>query len=291
MAFRGVYPAPDLTPAACGLLSVARVMTHTSSDYDERWVRGFSYEFNSQPEVEIFTVNDIATAGTAIVGASNLPQFLEYTPFFIQVTDTRSALGVTGEDRFALALKQLESATQKAVERELWEGAATLAESDSNSFLRKASSATVVNANALAPATALMLLEQEISTSPTGEGGVIHMTRDVASLLGSRLIFTPADGGRAMTRLGTPVVIGSGYTGAGPIGAANTAASASNKWMFATGSLDVHLSKPEVVNETLGQGFTVSSNVNTVSIRAVRSAAVYFDPSINLTVRLALPTT
>lgn len=291
MAFRGVYPAPDLTPAACGLLSVARVMTHTSSDYDERWVRGFSYEFNSQPEVEIFTVNDIATAGTAIVGASSLPQFLEYTPFFIQVTDTRSALGVTGEDRFALALKQLESATQKAVERELWEGVATLAESDSNSFLRKASSATVVNANALAPATALMLLEQEISTSPTGEGGVIHMTRDVASLLGSRLIFTPADGGRAMTRLGTPVVIGSGYTGAGPIGAANTAASASNKWMFATGSLDVHLSKPEVVNETLGQGFTVSSNVNTVSIRAVRSAAVYFDPSINLTVRLALPTT
>ena len=117
------------------------------------------------------------------------------------------------------------------------------------------------------------------------------MTRDVASLLGSRLIFLPSDGGKAMTRLGTPVVIGSGYTGAGRIGDSNTTASASNKWMFATGSLDVHLSKPEIVNDSLSQGFTVSSNVNTLSIRAVRSAAVYFDPSINFTVRLALPTT
>lgn len=290
MAFRGVYPAPDLTPAACGLLSVARVMTHKSTDYDERWVRGFSYEFDSQPEVEIFTLNDAATSG-GIIGTSSLPQYLEYDPFFIQVTDTRSAFGVTGEDRFATALKQLEAATQKAVERELWEGVATLAESSSNSFLRKASSATVVSADALAPATALMLLEQAIASAPTGEAGVIHMTRDVASLLGSRLIFLPSDGGKAMTRLGTPVVIGSGYTGAGRIGDTNAAASASNKWMFATGSLDVHLSKPEIVNDSLSQGFTVSSNVNTLSIRAVRSAAVYFDPSINFTVRLALPTT
>lgn len=290
MAFRGVYPAPDLKPAACGLLSVARVMTHKNTDYDERWVRGFSYEFDSQPEVEIFTLNDAATSG-AVVGTSSLPQFLEYDPFFIQVTDTRSAFGAVGEDRFATTLKQLEAATQKAVERELWEGVATLAESSSNSFLRKSGSATVVDSTALAPATALMLLEQAIASAPTGEAGVIHMTRDVASLLGSRLIFLPSDGGKAMTRLGTPVVIGSGYTGAGRIGDANTAASASNKWMFATGSLDVHLSKPEVVNDSLSQGFTVSSNVNTLSIRAVRSAAVYFDPSINFTVRLALPTT
>ena len=289
MAFRGVYPAPDLNPAACGLLSVARVMTHKSTDYDERWVRGFSYEFDSQPEVEIFTLNDAATTG-GVIGTSSLPQYLEYDPFFIQVTDTRSAFGVTGEDRFATALKQLEAATQKAVERELWEGVATLAESSSNSFLRKASSATVVSADALAPATALMLLEQAIASAPTGEAGVIHMTRDVASLLGSRLVFLPSEG-KVMTRLGTPVVIGSGYTGAGRIGDSNTTASASNKWMFATGSLDVHLSKPEIVNDSLSQGFTVSSNVNTLSIRAVRSAAVYFDPSINYTVRLALPTT
>jgi hypothetical protein len=45
------------------------------------------------------------------------------------------------------------------------------------------------------------------------------------------------------------------------------------------------------VNENLGQGATVSTNTNDLTVRAVRSAAVYFDPSIFYTVRLALPTT
>ena len=293
MAFRGIYSAPDLTPAPCGLLSVARVMTHGGAEYDERWVRGFSYEFDSQPEVEVFTVNDATVTG-GVSGTSGLPQFKEYDPFFIQVTDTRSTLGLTGEDRFKLAIKQLEVASQKALELELWEGVAALAETNGNDFLREAATATVVNSGALAPATALMLLEQAISSSPAGTNGVIHMTRDVASILGSRLIYSPADGGKtgkAMTRLGTEVVIGSGYTGAGRISDSNTTASASNKWMFATGPIDVHLSKPEVVNENLGQGITVSTNTNTLTVKAVRAAAVYFDPSIHYTVRLALPTT
>lgn len=293
MAFRGIYSAPDLTPAPCGILSVARVMTHGSAEYDERWVRGFSYEFDSQPEIEVFTVNDAVVTG-GVTGTSSLPRFKEYEPFFIQVTDTRSTFGLTGEDRFALTVKKLEVASQKAVERELWEGVSALAETNGNDFLRKAATAIIVNAGALAPATALMLLEQAISSSPAGLNGVIHMTRDVASILGSRLIYSPADGGKtgkAMTRLGTEVVIGSGYTGAGRISDANTTASASNKWMFATGPIDVHLSKPEVVNENLGQGMTVSTNTNTMTIKAVRAAAVYFDPSINYTVRLALPTT
>ena len=294
MAFRGIYPAPDLVHAPCGLLSVARVMTHTTANYDERWVRGFSYEFDSQPEVQLFTVNDVDTGNAGKSGTSSLPQFKEYDPFFIQVTDTRSYFGINGEDRFAIARKQLEAATQKAVELELWEGLASIGETNGNDFLREASAASVVNSGALAPATALMLLEQAISSSPAGTNGVIHMTRDVASILGSRLIYSPADGGKtgkAMTRLGTEVVIGSGYTGAGRLSDANTTASASNKWMFATGPVDVHLSKIEIVNENLGQGATVSTNTNDLTVKAVRAAAVYFDPSIFYTIRLALPTT
>ena len=294
MAFRGIYPAPDLVHAPCGLLSVARVMTHTTANYDERWVRGFSYELDSQPEVQLFTVNDVDTGNAGKSGTSSLPQFKEYDPFFIQVTDTRSYFGINGEDRFAIARKQLEAATQKAVELELWEGLASIGETNGNDFLRESGAATVVNTGALAPATALMLLEQAISSSPAGTNGVIHMTRDVASILGSRLIYSPADGGKtgkAMTRLGTEVVIGSGYTGAGRLSDANTTASASNKWMFATGPVDVHLSKIEIVNENLGQGATVSTNTNDLTVKAVRAAAVYFDPSIFYTIRLALPTT
>ena len=295
MAFRGIFPAHDLVPTPCGLLSAARVTDHKPSDSDERWIRGFSHEVYSDSDVQIFTVNDETVGALGVI--SDTPTYLrykDYKPFFIQVTDTRSSFGLTGEDRFALVLKQLEAATQKAVERELWEGAAALAESNSNLFLRKSSTSTVVNAGALAPGTALMLLEQAISDSPLGLNGVIHMTRDVASILGSKLIYIPGTEtgpGRVMTRSGTAVVIGSGYTGSGRIGDSNTAASASNKWMFATGAVDVHLGKSEVVNEDLSQGFTASSNKNDLTIRAVRPAAVYFDPTINFTVRLALPTT
>lgn len=294
MAFRGVYKAPDLVPAPCGILSVAQVMTHSSAKYDERWVRGFSYEYESQPTVRLLTVDDATVTNGELYDGTGDAQFLEYTPFFIEVEDARSTFGVLGEDRFASVKKQLEAATQKAVEFELWEGQTALADTNSNSYLRKAGAATVVNAGALDPITALMLLEQAIAASPVGANGVIHMTRDVASLLGSRLIYIPTQegkSGRAMTRLGTAVVIGSGYTGAGRTSDANTTASASNKWMYATGPVEVHLGKVEVVNENLGQAITVSTNTNDLVIKALRPAAVYFDPTIHYTVRLALPTT
>jgi hypothetical protein len=92
------------------------------------------------------------------------------------------------------------------------------------------------------------------------------------------------------TRLWTPVVIGSGFTGKGPAGDANAAASISNKWVYATGPIDVHLGKIEVVNENLGQGLDVSTMKNDMRLKAVRPAAAYFDPSIHYTVRVALPT-
>jgi len=69
MAFRGVYPAPELKPTPCGLLSVARVMSHTTANYDERWVRGFSYEFDSYSTIRLLTVNDDAVSGGELFDA------------------------------------------------------------------------------------------------------------------------------------------------------------------------------------------------------------------------------
>ena len=116
------------------------------------------------------------------------------------------------------------------------------------------------------------------------------MTRDVASYLGSSILHkeTNEKGPHLITRLGTRVVIGSGYSGKGPIGDNHAAASATNKWMYATGQVQVHLGKVEVVNDNLGQG--VDATVNDMRIKAYRPAAVYFDPSIHYTVRVTLPT-
>ena len=116
------------------------------------------------------------------------------------------------------------------------------------------------------------------------------MTRDVASILGSKIVFASTDGGKtgkAMTRLGTEVAIGSGYSGIGPYSVTGAAASATNRWMYATGPVEVHLSKSEIVNDSLSQG--INANINDMVIKAVRSAAVYFDPSIHFAVRVAIP--
>ncbi len=286
MAFRGVYPAPDLVPAPCGLLSVARVKTHTASDYDERWVRGFAYEFDSYSTIRLLSVNDEAVSGGELFDADGEPNYLDYQPFFIESEVFQSTFGLPGEDRFAIAINQLEAATQKALETELWHGATAQAESNTNSYLSKAASVTIPAVGAYAADAALMHLEQAISNSPYGGKAVIHMTRDVASILNTRLEFNEKLN-KATTRLGTEVIIGSGYSGSGPVGHANVTASATNRWMYATGPIEVHLSKSEIVNENLAQG--VNASINDMTIKAVRAAAVYFDPTIHYAVRVAVP--
>lgn len=291
--FRGVFPAGELNPAPCGILSVARTTNHTARTYDERWVRNFAQEYDSMPTfVRLLTVDDATVTGGELTDNEGDLRYLEYQPFFIDVEDFASTLGIVGEDRFARVVKELEAVTQKAVEFEYAEGKAAQADATGNFFLSKADAATVPQAGAFAPQIALMYLEQAISGSPTGENGVIHMTRDVASILNSRLIYKKGDSdtsGSVMTRLGTPVVIGSGYTGNGPIGATGAAGSATNKWIYATGAVDVHLGKIEIVNDDLGQG--VDATINNMRIKAYRPAAVLSDPSMHFAMRVTLPTT
>lgn len=293
MAFRGIYPAPELVASPIGLFSVARVVTPKSRNYDDRWVRGFAYDFDSQATVRLLTTNDETVTGGELSAPAAIAdnRYRDYVPFFIETEMFQSAFGVTGEDRFEIVLKQLEVASQKAVERELWDGLAAQGASNTNDYLANATTVTEVLNGAHDASEALYLLEGAISNSPVGANGVIHMTRDVASLLGSRLVYSKdSDNGtvkRVMTRLGTPVVVGSGYTGNGPVGDAAAAASLTNKWMYATGPVDVHLGKSEVVNESLAQGANVS--INDMLIKAVRPAAVYFDPSIHYAAQVTLP--
>jgi hypothetical protein len=118
------------------------------------------------------------------------------------------------------------------------------------------------------------------------------MTRDVAALLASdsQLIFHEKGMDHLQTLTGTPVIVGSGYSGAGPTDAAGDTETptAINKWMYATGQVRVFLGKPDVVNDSIAQGYDVSGNQNDVRLKAIRPAAVYFDTSIHLSVRVDL---
>lgn len=169
----------------------------------------------------------------------------------------------------------------------------------SNNYLvkEKASVDVTVAAGGDVPRLALARLEGALSNSPAGLKGVIHMSRRMGSImydLLERVDFSGRldeddvnkKGQILVTKLGTPVIVGTGYTGVGPIGNANRAVSNTTEWMFATGYVDVHLGAVKVVNESLAQGITASSNTNDMRIKAVRAAAVHFEPPAHNAVRV-----
>ena len=116
------------------------------------------------------------------------------------------------------------------------------------------------------------------------------MTRDVLSLLASNsnMVFHEEGKDHLQTFGGTPIIVGSRYSGNGPDGNANAAASTTNKWMYATGTVRTYVGDVDVVNDNLAQAFDVSGNANDMRLKAIRPVAVYFDASIHLAVRVDL---
>ncbi len=289
MAFpkNGVIAAPKIEPSMFGLLAVAK--PNTSND-ENKWVRGFSQEW----ETEVYHVanyDDTDTTSEDIVAAGAVNYFDEIKPFFIEVEEVRSTLGFLGLDRIARIKRQLEGVSQKALEAELWDGAIRKGETHDNKALTASTATVLASGAALSAKRALALLEYTIGTaSDGGEQGVIHMTRDAAAILSSNSNMLFHDKGREhlQTMGGTPVILGSGYSGTGPDGDGGATASATNKWMYATGAVRVFLGDIDVVNDNLAQAYDVSGNQNDMRLKAIRPAAVYFDTSIHLAVRVDL---
>jgi hypothetical protein len=289
MAFpnNGVVEAPQIVPSAFGLLAV--VKPENSADED-RWIRGFAQEWETTVQ-NVSNWDDTDTTQEQLVNGATVNYYDDIKPFFIEVEETRSTLGFIGIDRIARIRRQLEGVTQKAIEAELWDGAIRKGESHDNKALTD-STATILNSGtALNPKRALALLEQTIGeVSHGGEQGIIHITRDVAALLSSNsnMLFHDKVKEHLQTLGGTPVVVGSGYSGNGPDGATGATASATNKWIYATGLVRTYVGQVDTVNDNLSQAYDVSGNANDMRLKAIRPAAVYFDTSIHLAVRVDL---
>jgi hypothetical protein len=58
--------------------------------------------------------------------------------------------------------------------------------------------------------------------------------------------------------------------------------------MYGTGTVKAFLGDVDVVADTLAQSYDVAGNQNDMRVKAIRPAAVYFDPSIHLAVRVDL---
>lgn len=289
MAFsnKGVVSAPAIVPSY-GLLEVCKPENAPSED---QWIRGFAQEWETTVQ-SLGNWDDTDSTNGAVVSGGVITYFTDIKPFFIELEETRSALSFNAIDRIARLTRQLEGMSQKAMEKELWDGAVRKGESHANLSLSD-STATVLNSGAALNARrALAELEFQIgAVSHAGENGVIHMTRDAFSLLstvGGDVFMFNEELDRVETTNGTPVIVGAGYSGVGPAGNANAAASITNKWMYGTGNVRTYLGDVDVVNDNLAQAYDVSGNANDMRIKAIRPAAVYFDTSIHLAVRVDL---
>ena len=60
------------------------------------------------------------------------------------------------------------------------------------------------------------------------------------------------------------------------------------KWIYGTGIVKVFLGDIDVVTDKLAQAYDVSGNKNDITLKAIRPAAVYFDTTIHLAVRVDL---
>jgi hypothetical protein len=289
MAFTGVFEAPKIAPSAFGLFDLAKPDTRSKED---QWVRGFSQEWNTQ-YYSAKNIDDTDTTLITVASNATPTRYDEIKPFFIEVEDYRSTLGLLGVDPVEKIKKQLEGITQHAIEKELWDGGVRIGETHTNRALVSPDAYILNSGTALSPRRALALLEFQIgSMSPAGEQGVIHMTRDVAALLSSnsQMLFHEVGRDHLQTMGGTPVIIGAGYSGAGPTDAAGDTEtpSVTNKWMYATGTVKVILGDIDVVTDNLAQGYDVSGNQNNMRLKAIRPAAVYFDTSVHIAVRVDL---
>ena len=223
MAFKGVFDPHPLQPTPYGILSVARlserVEQEADSDKEEHWVRGYSHIFETNPTIRL--LQDNGGVSHVINDATDSPRYIDVKAFFIEVEDYATGLNANKDDRRAKIVRQLEAGTQKAVEHEFYHGYSARANGNSNQYLTKSGSdLTIVNGGTVAlMQEGLGFLEYAIAQSPIGEQGVIHMTRDMAALLGSQWILErPDEKGipHLETTNGTPVCVGSGYDGSGP---------------------------------------------------------------------------
>lgn len=282
----GVIEAPKIVPSAFGLLAVVDEQTAD----EDRWIRGFSQEWETDL-YGLYNVDDTNAEETLIAGTGDVNYYDEIKPFFVEVQEDRSTFAFLGIDRLERIKRQCDAATQRAVEQELWDGAIRKAAGHANRALTS-NSATILNSGtAVSPKRALAILEQGIAAaSHAGEQGIIHATRDVIALLSSnsQMLFHNKDKDHLQTMGGTPVVVGSGYTGTGPDGATGATATVDNKWIYATGTVRVYLGDVDIVNDSLSQAYDVSGNANDMRVKAIRPAAAYFDTSIHLAVRVDL---
>lgn len=279
MVVRNVSNFVDTRPPAISEFGILSRAAEVIVDNSDDWTGGFVY-----PTIDgsVRSVNyPIAgvSSGTEVVVVPNagLPVYRYYTPFEVRTTVEASTMGSTPEEVKSLAVQAINIVIQKNIEHEFWTGQVSDQIDGVNiSENRSLSQTDVVNMTPSGSTTtgvrakhAMAILERALGESTIGSKGVIHATRDVASVLDCS-----NQDGALTTKLGNFVVAGSGYTGSGP---ADAAAPAGMAWMYATGPVTVRLGSINIREDDVQQA--VSYSTNKIQYFVDRPAAVTWSTS------------
>lgn len=260
-----------------------------SRDIDPRWEAGVQYLPEGCDSGGVYYLCEAVdfTVSTAPETVTNIPMVV-WAPW------TCSTFGSKATDFKKRAKRKLESVKSHWLEVEFWRGDHAVTSGYDNLYLGRSASLTIVNPAATSTPLvyAFGLLEQALSTCMNGGGGVIHVSRMVATLLESaHLIKVVPDSDkknstiRYYTMFGTEVIAGSGYDGSGP-GQAVADVTGNTQWIYATGPVGVAEGKVIVTPETEREAMNRSTNQ--LSYVAARTVAATWDGCCHLGINVNL---
>lgn len=181
--------APPVVPLPYGIFSVAEPRITT----DDHWRLGVKWQSQACGSTKITTGPCIEPERGDLI-PDDYCSITEYDPFTVYAYNNDAVIGHTLNEHLANTVQRLVATEQRSVEEQLWTSLV-------------ANSVSTLSLTTFSAGVVLGYLEQQLAENYGGQG-VIHMNRLTATYLWEYL---QVQGGRLVTKLGTPVVAGSGY--------------------------------------------------------------------------------
>ena len=182
--------APPVVPLPYGIFSVAEPRLTT----DDHWKLGVQWQ--SQACADTFTTTGPCIDPREGIDTEDACFVSQYDPFTVYAYNTDAVIGHTLDEHLANTIQRLIASEQRTAENNLWS-------------LLQANAVSTANLTSYSPGVVLGYLEQVLAENYGGQG-VIHMNRLTATFLWEYL---QVQGGKLVTKIGTPVVAGAGYDG------------------------------------------------------------------------------
>lgn len=181
--------APPVVPLPYGIFSVAEPRLTT----DDHWRLGVQWQSQACSTTKVTTGPCIEPERGSLT-PDDYCSVSQYDPFTVYAFNDDPVVGHTMDEDLANTIQRLIATEQRSVEEQLW-------------TLLGLGAVSTTALPAVPAGVTLGYLEQILAQNYGGQG-VIHMSRLVATFLWEYL---EVQGGKLVTKLGTPVVAGAGY--------------------------------------------------------------------------------